>query len=62
MPNIYVTDTTRKKLNYLTRIERRSLSLQIDFLCDARLKQLDIQKQDNPLNNANIQKSQSATG
>ena len=42
MPNIYITDETRYKLDRLRTAERRSLSLQIEFLCDERIKQLNI--------------------
>lgn len=42
MPNVYITDETRMKLERLVEAERRSLSYQIDFLCTERMKQLNI--------------------
>ena len=40
MANTYITAATRKKLDYLAKSEKRSISLQIEFLCDERMKQL----------------------
>jgi len=40
MANTYITAATRKKLDYLAKTEKRSISLQIEFLCDERMKQL----------------------
>jgi hypothetical protein len=62
MPNVYIKDDTLRKLRCLSRKERRSLSMEFDVICDLRMKQLNLQQQDDPSNNANIKESQSMTG
>ncbi len=40
MPNIYITDETRKALDLLTEAEKRSISGEIDFLVSERVKKI----------------------
>ncbi len=42
MAAIYITNETEEKLNKLVLLDRRTKSAEIAFLCEERIKQLDI--------------------
>ena len=42
MALIYITDETKEKLDRLIEAENRNISLEVNFLCKERLKQLNL--------------------
>ena len=46
MPNIYITDEAREKLDKLVDLETRNLSDEILFLCTQRLKDIEIPEEE----------------
>ena len=48
MPNTYITDEAREKLDKLVDLETRTLSDEILFLCNERLKVLNVPESATP--------------
>lgn len=50
MPQIYINDETRAKLDILTstKVDNRTITGEIEYLCDERLKQLNIPENATP--------------
>ena len=42
MATIYITDETKGNLDKLVEVDNRNISLEVDFLCKERMKELRI--------------------
>lgn len=48
--NLYITDTTKTKLERLADAEKRTLDGEIHFLADLRIKELSLDSNDSTIN------------